>query len=146
MTIRVDFSSIPEPLEEFPWDKILLQDEYWMDRYGTKHKIEEMDTDYIENCIPFAIGGMAQVLSSLFWAIDDGNPLALHGDMSRYSIERLIRQYSEAPLITALKQELATRKALEGINQTCLCTFDEYLDGHRHRCPFHKPCSDCEED
>jgi len=29
---------------------------------------------------------------------------------------------------------------------TCLCTLDEYMDGHRHHCPDHTPCADCEPD
>lgn len=28
----------------------------------------------------------------------------------------------------------------------CYCTLDEVLDGHRHHCPLHIKCSDCEED
>lgn len=28
----------------------------------------------------------------------------------------------------------------------CYCTLDEYLDGHRHHCPQHVKCFECEED
>ncbi len=30
------------------------------------------------------------------------------------------------------------------VSEFCYCTLDEYLDGHRHHCPQHKPCFDCE--
>ena len=28
----------------------------------------------------------------------------------------------------------------------CLCTLDEYLDGHRCKCPDHEPCVECRDD
>lgn len=34
-------------------------------------------------------------------------------------------------------------EALFGGSTTCYCTLDEYLDGHRCRCPEHKPCWEC---
>lgn len=30
--------------------------------------------------------------------------------------------------------------------QACLCTLDEYLDGHRHQCDMHRICFECLED
>ena len=33
-----------------------------------------------------------------------------------------------------------------GLPGQCYCTLDEYMDGHRHHCPEHRPCFDCEEE
>lgn len=47
---------------------------------------------------------------------------------------------------TTPQKEVQTEAAEWLLSDTCYCTLDEYLDGHRHHCPQHRPCSDCDPD
>jgi len=105
--MRVDFSSVDdrEWIEDYPWYEMLMQDEYWMDQFGDKHLITEMETRYIKNCLPFAQKA-ARWMENRAWNF----LMTLHGDIAIYTMEREIARLESPPLIEALTGELSKRE------------------------------------
>ncbi len=105
--MRVDFSSVDdrEWIEDYPWYEVLMQDEYWMDQFGDKHLITEMETRYIKNCLPFAWKA-TRWLESKAW----GFLMTLHGDIAIMTMESEIARLEYPPLIEALTGELEKRE------------------------------------
>lgn len=78
----------------FDWWKIVHQDQYWWDRLGRAHPIEDMDADYRSNCCGFLEANHARKLHRfavevISHTLDSG---LLQGEQARLAAEE---QFSE---------------------------------------------------
>ncbi len=103
---RVDFSTIPEELERYPWPIMLNQGYHWMDKYGEGYWIEDMETSHLENCIPFAYSACSS-MATLWMEF----AITLGGEHAQDAADHIMDRYIDydVPLIRGLENELARR-------------------------------------
>lgn len=120
--VRVDFSSIKEPLDNYPWITMLNQGYHWMDKYGDAHWIQDMSTEYLENALRYAEAACRSV-SNRWWRF----AFMLNGEMAIDEAERTAMKYDEydVPLVKGLAAELARRRGEDE-----LLIEDWELEGH----------------
>lgn len=95
-------------MSHFPWDEVLYQSDYWLDRNMVKHPITEMTTSHIRNAIRAAENGRDQlIMSALRYADQAPDGAAMEAVRGANQL-----MFEEPPLITALKGELRKRGAL----------------------------------
>ena len=95
-------------MSDFPWDEVLYQSDYWLDRNMVKHPIAEMTTSHLRNAIPYAENGRDQlIMSALRYADQAPDGAAMEAERGANQL-----MFEEPPLITALKDELRKRSAL----------------------------------
>lgn len=102
--------AIQEVIENYPWNEMLNQEVWWMDRYGRQIKISRMSTRYINNVVPFV--QRACLGKAYQWMTWMDSPLGPNGDMARDSLEMEIDRMMECdvPLMMGLQMELARRE------------------------------------
>lgn len=107
---RVDFSTMPEPLVDYPWEVMLEQGFHWMDRYGEAHWIEDMSEAYLENALRYAQQACWGIASSWYRFA-----MALGGDMAVMSAESQAARFEDLdlPLVKGLKRALAIKRGEE---------------------------------
>lgn len=93
-------------LKEYPWDEVLFQSDYWLDRNHVRHPIEGMETSYIRNALRYAKWG-CESLALAAWDYADKAP-----DAAGMEAERAATGYMDydVPLVKALEAELERRK------------------------------------
>lgn len=108
--VRVDFSSVKEPLETYPWPIMLNQGFHWMDKYGDAYWIPDMETDYLRNAIRFA-ESVCRSISNAWWRF----AFSLRGEMAIDTAESIAMRYDEydVPLVKGLARELGKREGNE---------------------------------
>lgn len=102
--------AIQEVIERYPWDEMLRQEVWWMDRYGRQIKISRMSTRYINNVVPFVQRACwAKAYEWMGWI---GSPLGPQGDAALDSLEMEIDRMMDCdvPLMMGLQMELARRE------------------------------------
>ncbi len=103
---RVDFSTIPEEIEGYPWPIMLNQGYHWMDKYGTGYWIEDMTTSHLENAIPFVYSA-CNALATQWMEF----AMSLHGVHAGDAADHMMQKYIsyDVALIRGLENELARR-------------------------------------
>ncbi len=95
MTFRVNFSDIEGPPAHLRADffDLLHQDEWWQDRWGSYHKIEDMSPDYCMNVL------------NLINRFIQRMPYPIH-EAAEASYWRIVEGWRELPLPVRLQQRI----------------------------------------
>lgn len=123
-----------KPLKLLEWAK-LNEDRSYKRIRSTKGETHWVSTVWLGLDHAF-MGGPPLIFETMVFPVHEGVTDGGEADMIRCS--------TEAQAI--INHNDMVRKWIELTPALCLCTLDEYMDGHRCRCPHHAPCGECDED